>query len=57
MLKIKVSNFSLDSTGELPELNLNSFIIKAPPEDATLHENSIKNDYLIVYIKKQVYYE
>ncbi len=50
MVKIKVSNFSIDDTliGTLPELEIKSFIIKTSKDDQTFEQKTIKEDYLIL---------
>ena len=50
MVKVKISNFSIDSSvpNSLPELDAKGFIIKTWKDDQTFEQKTIKEDYIIL---------
>lgn len=50
MVKVKISNFSIDSSApnSLPELDAKGFIIKTWKDDQTFEQKTIKQDYIIL---------
>jgi len=50
MVKVKISNFSIDSSiaGSIPEIEVKGFIIKTWKDDQTFDQKTIKEDYTIL---------